>query len=93
MWQLLLLLLGAGTTAANTTTTDPLPAPSSLPANKPNIGLGSPPPIVGVPGPFGKPIVGASGLGQGPRYGPNKGRWLFGNNQQRPVTKLFFLEL
>ncbi len=66
MWLLPVLLL-VGVTAATNSTINPrsMPTvPNSLP-----IGLTSVPPLGGLAGPYGLPIVGASGLGTGPRYG------------------------
>jgi hypothetical protein len=71
MWELL-LLMAVGTAAQNSTATPSTPSAAAAPPNKPTAGLSSPPPLVGLAGPFNQPIIGASGLGQPPRFGPDK---------------------
>jgi hypothetical protein len=72
MWELL-LLMAVGTAAQNSTVTPSTPSSAAAaPPNKPTVGLSSPPPLVGLAGPFNQPIIGASGLGQPPRFGPDK---------------------
>ena len=64
MWELLVLLLAVTAGANMTTSSSGPPVPNSLP-----IGITRPPQLGGLAGPFGMPIVGASGLGMGPRFG------------------------
>ena len=62
MWELLLVVLVAvttGTIDANMTTAA-------------NVGIATPPLLGGLAGPFGKPVIGASGLGTSPRFGADK---------------------